>query len=321
MKISEIDWNYNDQVSMMENLYILLFYFTARQAVDNFGEKGRKCMADSLTEYGHHRGALLAMEHDRHHYEHNVTSFYKHYDLPRDPRTRQKFIHLDEHTAEEEFYACHFSNIWKMLEDLPLDTCSEIGKIYCDYFHPAMWQGYSAHMNMTLPQIIVKGDSKCSFVTTWDDCPDHTIHCKLTGAEKIDWHYDDGLYVMNTIYALMFFFLINGLLTDFAEEGVKCAVSAIRAYGDYRGRLLSYIHQEQGLPICRDSFFKHYDYPDYICRVDESKNFPAMLSPHSCAIWNMLNHNFGYTAEDISPCSLYHAYMAEAMWEGYIKED
>ncbi|MDD6810497.1 MAG: hypothetical protein PUD93_01320 [Lachnospiraceae bacterium] len=316
MKIKDIDWNYKNQVSILENLYILLFYFITRKAVDYFGDEGCQCIADACTEYGHYRGGLLALEQKSHDLELNVTNFYGHYDLPRDPRTLQKYIHLDPHAAEEEFYSCHFSNIWKWLEDIPLSECSPIGKIYCDYFHPAMWQGYNTHMKMTLPKIIVKGDEKCSFVTSWDDCPKETVSCNFEGVDTINWHYEDGLYVMNTIYSLLYFFLSNELMCRFGDRGIDCVIDGISTYGTYRGKLLAYIHSQTNHSNSKSSFIKYYDYPDYLCACDTTKEYPAMFSTHSRSIWSLLEKNYPCGSK-MKPSEIYDTYMGACMWTGY----
>lgn len=317
MKIKDMDWNYTDQVSIMENLYILMFYFITKQAVICFGEEGKQCIADACKEYGHYRGGLLAIEQESHGLERNVENFYGHYDLPRDPRTKQKYIHLDKHTAEEEFYACHFSNIWKWLDDIPLQECSPIGKIYCDNFHPAMWQGYNTHMEMTLPKIIVQGDEKCSFITKWIDNPTQTISCPFQDVKTLEWHYDDGLYVMNTIYSLLYFFLSRQLIESFSDKGINCTADALRTYGQYRGKLLAYIHAQTGHPISEESFLKYFDYPAYIIKRDQTKSYPAMYSQHSKNIWMLLEKNYHchYTQ---NPAVLYDTYMGQYMWNGYL---
>ena len=156
-----MDWNFDNEVSALENLYGLIFYFMARETVDTFGKEGEEAVKRAMAKYGAYRGGLLRKEHEKKGIEINVKDLFEHYDLPQDPRTNRKRFVLNETEKISEYYSCQFAEMWQMLDGT--QEGSPIGALYCEAFHPAMYAGYDPRISLNLPKTFTYGDDCCRF--------------------------------------------------------------------------------------------------------------------------------------------------------------
>lgn len=173
MELLDYDWGFDNSVSALSNLYAFMYYFLARDILDAFGEKGEEVIRQGIIDYGHFRGNLLRKRHDAAGIEANVKNFLEHYDLPKDDRTtkNRKLVHPLKAYGENS--SCQFSDIWKLLEGLPLDAETHLGRVYCEAFHQAMCEGYHPDMKIEIRKALTYGDDRCAMLTT------------LPGAEEI----------------------------------------------------------------------------------------------------------------------------------------
>lgn len=161
-----MDWNFENEVSTLENLYGLIFYFMARETVDTFGKEGEEAVKRAMTKYGKFRGGLLRKEHEKKGIEINVKNLFENYDLPQDPRTSRKRFVLNETEKISEYYSCQFAEMWQMLDGT--QNGSPIGALYCEAFHPAMYSGYDPRISLNLPKTFTYGHDCCRFEVKMD---------------------------------------------------------------------------------------------------------------------------------------------------------
>lgn len=162
-----MDWNFENEVSTLENLYGLIYYFMAKETVDTFGKEGEEVVKRALKKYGNYRGKLLRAEHDKKGIEANVKNLFEHYDLPQDPRTNRKRFVMNEKEKVSEYYSCQFAEMWQMLDGT--EKGSPIGTLYCEAFHPAMYEGYDSDISLNLPRTFTYGDDHCRFEVKMED--------------------------------------------------------------------------------------------------------------------------------------------------------
>ena len=164
-----MDWNFDNPVSAIGNIYCIMYYYVAAAICDAFGDAGEASVRAGLLRYGHARGQMLAWRQEKDGHERNVKNFFTYYDLPGDSRTTRNRWLLTETEAESKNFSCQMADIWKILEGVPLDGgVTKIGSMYCQVFHPAMWEGYRSDMHVDLKQAFSYGDNCCHFYTHID---------------------------------------------------------------------------------------------------------------------------------------------------------
>lgn len=147
-----------DGVTGFGNLYSLIYYHLAKEMVDSFGEKGEEALRRGIRNYGEDRARLLRKRHEEKGLPINVQTLFEEYDLPSDQRFERNKIRLDPETRLSHTLKCPYAEIWAEREE-----GSRLGKIYCDEFHPAMWEAYHPHIKVELPMTLTNNDPYCDF--------------------------------------------------------------------------------------------------------------------------------------------------------------
>jgi hypothetical protein len=57
-------------------------------------------------------------------------------------------------------YVCPYERIWRS------NDRNDVGLLYCENFHHAMWQAYRSDLDVQIPEILTKDDPHCLFVVT-----------------------------------------------------------------------------------------------------------------------------------------------------------
>ena len=135
------------------------FIYHARPLIDNFGLRGEKAVREGVRRYGRERGHALRMQHLKQGFKINLnTIFGGHYDLPADPRVDKNTLVLNEQVRRALVFACPIADVWADM------GATEIGRIYCEEFHHAMWGTYASGAQINLTQTLTQeGDDRCNF--------------------------------------------------------------------------------------------------------------------------------------------------------------
>jgi hypothetical protein len=127
-----------EDIAEFGDLWSLTYYVFAREMVDSFGEEGEEALGRAIRSYGRARGLRLKRRHGERGLPVNLRSLFEHYDMP----------------------ACPYEKIWRA------KSGTDLGLIYCENFHHAMWQAYRPDLKVEMPEILTKDDPHCKFIVT-----------------------------------------------------------------------------------------------------------------------------------------------------------
>ena len=255
-----MNWNFGNEISMYSNIYGILYYYLTNELLERFGDEGEDCARTATTEYGHFRGRLLRKDHEKKGYEINLETFQAHYDLPTDERSlKSPKDHIRPGETRSKTYTCQFSDMWKYLAGQEMDACSLVGRIYCESFHPAMWEGYDSRLIVDLETFVAKGDDVCRFHTITAAEPRDIPVYMPARVDDYDWRFEDKMEVMSNICAFEYFFLAKEAISRFGDQGKEAIRVAVGKYGECRGKLLAQYHQESGKENTLENLFQFYD--------------------------------------------------------------
>lgn len=140
------------------DLWALMYYHFAKEMLDSFGKDGEEALRRAIRSYGRERGIRLRNRHEELGLPINIKSLFEHYDLPGHPDNRRRREILEEDQLLSYILYCPYRKIWA---DRGGD---DIGRIYCEEFHHAMWQAYRDDIVVKIPEILTKGDEHCRFI-------------------------------------------------------------------------------------------------------------------------------------------------------------
>lgn len=154
-------YTYEQQCMMdLSDNYTVLYSFMGRQLIDAFGLEGERALRRGTRRFGRDRAEVTRAKHEALGVKINMKSLFSlGGDLPPDPRFRRELQELNPEERISHTLVCPMADIWKAYGE------REIGRIYCEEFHPACYNHYAfdcGHTNLgkTLTQ---EGDEYCSF--------------------------------------------------------------------------------------------------------------------------------------------------------------
>ncbi len=162
----------DDPPAMMTDLWILLYFHLARQYVDTFGDVGDAALRHAIRAFGEDRGRRMRRAHEEQGLPINVHTLFSQRDQPSDARTQSQLIVLTEDEWQDHVYRCAFFEAWRDQGGL------DVGLIYCQEVHHAMWEAYDPHMEVHLPQALTAKDNCCQFRVFWKQLSDKTSGAK-----------------------------------------------------------------------------------------------------------------------------------------------
>ena len=142
------------------DLWSLMYHVFAKEMVDSFGDRGREALRMAIRSYGRARGVRLRERHEEQGLPINLRSLFTHYDLPSHPDTEKTRTVFSENELVSFTYAYPYERIWRSRGG------ADLGLIYCEEFHYAMWRTYRPDLKVELPEILTKGDPHCKFIVT-----------------------------------------------------------------------------------------------------------------------------------------------------------
>ena len=142
------------------DLWSLMYYAFAKEMVDSFGDEGEKALRRAIRNYGKIRGRRLRRRHEKQGFPINLRSLFTYYDLPAHPDTEKNRTVFEDDELVSFTYICPYERIWRSRDGV------DIGLIYCEEFHHAMWQAYRSDLHVEIPKILTKGDPHCKFIVT-----------------------------------------------------------------------------------------------------------------------------------------------------------
>lgn len=142
------------------DLWSLMYLTFAKEMVDSFGEEGRKALIRAIKAYGRARGLRLRRRHKEAGLPIALRSLFEHYDLPGHPGTEKERVEFEDDRLVSYTYVCPYERLWRAGDG------TDLGLLYCQHFHHAMWQAYRPDIHVEIPEILTKDDHHCKFVVT-----------------------------------------------------------------------------------------------------------------------------------------------------------
>ena len=155
----------SDQYGLAEfgDLWALMYITFARELVDSFGDEGREALVRAVRAYGRARGLRLRESHIMQGLPITLRSLFEHYDLPGHPATEKERTEFTDSKLVSYTYVCPYERVWKSKD------ANDLGRIYCENFHHAMWQAYRPDIDVQIPEILTVDDPHCRFVINQPD--------------------------------------------------------------------------------------------------------------------------------------------------------
>lgn len=150
----------DDPVAQGMDIYALLYIHMAKEVIETFGKDGEEAVRRAIRNFGIERGKRLRARHEAEGRPINLKSLFTHYDLGGtkvDPRFKRNLLELTENTRYSLTLRCPVQERWREVGP------SDIGVIYCEEFHPAMWDAYLEGTVTLLPKLLSRGDEHCQF--------------------------------------------------------------------------------------------------------------------------------------------------------------
>lgn len=142
------------------DIYTLLYGYLGQELINQFHLDGECALREASRRFGRDRGKTLREKHLRIGAKVNMQNLFSLYpDLPSDPRFRRELQILAPQERISHTLYCPMAAIWEKHGQ------KNIGRIYCEEFHPACYSEYAygyTHVNLARTQ--TQGDDPyCAF--------------------------------------------------------------------------------------------------------------------------------------------------------------
>ncbi|MCD8370153.1 MAG: L-2-amino-thiazoline-4-carboxylic acid hydrolase [Clostridiales bacterium] len=226
-------YTYEEQCIMdLSDNYTVLYSFLCREVMDAFGVEGERAVREGTRRYGRDRGQCSRERHMALGVKVNMKSLFSvGGDLPPDPRFRRELQELNPEERVSHTLVCPMAEIWKRYGE------REIGRIYCEEFHPACYNHYAfdyGHTNLakTLTQ---ECDEYCAFnvVLRAENLPEEL---KPLCFEEYDPGYvtpkiklpaADGKRGFETLSIKLYYYLLEAVLESLGEDGADALAKGL----------------------------------------------------------------------------------------------
>ena len=250
-----LDWT--DKYIETENaersqyLWVSIFYFMAKYAIEDFGVKGDACIRQAVREFGHERGIRKRQRADAQGLPPTIENMMNMKDIYSDPRFanlpssgKERFQVMEPEHEFTKVYSCPNSDMWAVLEGKEPGDYLNIGSIYCEEVHHHLYGDFDPALQVNLTDILTKGDECCNF----------RLHLRKANMQPFDagnyepqsWE-DFGTCVPDSIYAMFclhFYHYANGVYKNLGEAELR---KIIRLWGAERGARLKELNRRDGV--------------------------------------------------------------------------
>ena len=277
------EYSYEQQCMMdLSDNYTLMYAFIGRELISAFGVSGERALREGTRRYGRDRGEFSRKRHLDLGIKINMKNLFSiGKDLPADPRFERELQELNPEERVSHTLVCPMADIWKAY------GMREIGRIYCEEFHPACYNHYAfdlAHTNLakTLTQ---ECDDYCDFnvVLRAANVPDDL---KPLCFEEYDPGYvkpaiEDvpisGKRGFCTLSVKLFYYLLEAALEILGDEALPVVGKAVREAAEDGAARAERTRASYGRPSLKDVIYDTY---------------PVTGAPEEEEFWN------GYTGHD-----------------------
>ena len=213
-------------------LWVSLFYYMAKTAIDDYGLEGDRCIRQAVREFGHERGIRRRQRADAQGMPADLISLKAITDIYRDPRFakvssagKKRFHQAEPQQEFTKVYTCPNADMWAELEGKKLGEYQNIGSIYCEEVHHHLYGDFDPATQVNLTDILTKGDECCNF----------RLHLRKANMQPFDagkyepqsWE-DFGTNAADSIYTMFclhFYHYAKGVYEKLGEAELRKIIS------------------------------------------------------------------------------------------------
>lgn len=218
----------------LADTWLMIYVHLAKPLIENKGVDGEYILRESLRSFGTDRGSTLRREQEQLGMKINMYNLWTYYDLPDDPRFRRNKIRLNEEERISQTLVCPMFNLWQKMD------AKELGAIYCDEFHPAMFSAYNEKIVTNLGETLTHDtDDHCHFALYLRPANMNKEERKHAFA-KFDDDYDPklaGEYVTRTpkegykmLLIKLYSHMADQIIEEFGDDGLELVTSGLDQY-------------------------------------------------------------------------------------------
>lgn len=241
-------------VMNLGDVYTLLYGFVAGTMIRRLGLDGESAVREATRQFGYDRAEATRKRHLEVHAKINMLNLFTlFHDLPSDPRFRRELQEINPQERVSHTLVCPMADIWTEYGQ------KEIGRIYCEEFHPACYRHYAfdeAQVNLaaTLTQ---DGDEYCDFnvILRPENLPDDL---KPICFAEYDPYYrepviphteTDGKTGFALLSVKLYYYLLKCAVLDLGEDGLLAVQEGLNQLADAVAGLFLKRAAEDGLTV------------------------------------------------------------------------
>lgn len=136
------------QMHHFQDCWSIWYMHLGRSLLDAFGVDGEQILRESVRQFGRDRGLTLRKKHLDCGLKPNLYNMFNYYDLPLNTQYRQNKVRSTETERLTHTRGCPIADLWKANGEL------DMGRMYCEEFHHAMFGAYNSHTQINLAQTL-----------------------------------------------------------------------------------------------------------------------------------------------------------------------
>ena len=257
-------YTYEEQCVMdLSDNYTVLYSFLGRALIDAAGVEGERALREGTRRYGRDRGECSRRQHLALGVKINMQSLFSvGGDLPPDPRFHRELQELNPEERVSHTLVCPMADIWKAYGE------REIGRMYCEEFHPACYNHYAydyGHTNLakTLTQ---EKDEYCAFnvVLRAENLPDELKPLCFAQydpgyvAPKVTPPQANGKRGFETLSIKLYYYLLEAAQEQLGEAGTAAIASGLEKMARDGAQRAKKTAQAYGRPLDEQVVYDTY---------------------------------------------------------------
>ncbi len=268
----------NEQLEIihMGDAYTLAFALMARKIIDELGNEGETAVREATRRFGRDRGRARRQKHLDLDVKINMRSLFSVCsDLPNDPRFRRDLSLLTEEERNSHTLVCPMAELWIAY------GMKDIGRIYCEEFHPACYKEYAwgmtdVNLSRTLTQ---DGDDYCDFhvvlrkanvpqekkAQCFPECdPSYKV-------PDVDASAAGAKTGFSSLCVRIYYYMLEVLTERFPDRAATVMSDALEYWAEDSLKHLREWSAEMGLPLTKE--FAEAHFPMYV-NIDDDPMWP-----------------------------------------------
>ena len=218
----------------LSDTYTLMYGFVGKQLVEDLGVDGEAALREASRKFGYDRAECSRAKHLAVNAKINMLNLFTlFHDLPEDPRFRRELQEINPQERVSHTLVCPMADVWAKFGQ------KEIGRIYCEEFHPACYNHYAFdHAEVNLSKTLTQdGDEYCDFnvILRPEHLPDDL---KPVCFAEYDPYYVqpefeqppiDGKVGFGTLFVKLFYYLYRQASQDLGQAGTEACRKGLQA--------------------------------------------------------------------------------------------